>query len=663
MDINLKLYLNLGVKKQFIDSLPMYKNKISYFILILFLMFIENSFCQSVANSNESRRIDSIKKLTLSKIDTIRFVAYSDLVWELKDIDKTEALRCATNLIAEAKISKSKKWEAQGYNDLGIIYIRNGNLDKALENITQSLNIRKIIGNKKDIVSSLSKIGNIYVEQLKYNEALSKFLECAKICEQEKFEGNLGMLYGNIANIYLNINESKLSLIYIKKALAIQKNIGDSNGMAASYSALGSVYADLNNIDSAKYYIFKAKDLLLENGLMNEYCTALNNLGLLYRKNNQSDKGIPYYIEAVKVSKELGDTSGYTIYASNLASVYSTTGKLQEAEALYLESIAICKKLNLNENLLKILKGTVLLYSYKNDPEKATYYFDEYNNLKDSLLSRDFNKQLSEQQTKYDVDIKDATILKNELEIERQQKSSFIKSIVIIVTIVLLLLGALLFMLFQKNQKTKQQLKQEQLINNAVTETEQQERERIARDLHDSVGQKLSVVKMQLSMKNADVNSSSKLLDEAIQDVRTVSHNLMPADLSDGFVSAIMQMTEQINYSTSNTKIELNVSESFAQISFTKQIELLLYRVIQEIINNALKYAQAEKIVVTMNYQNKIIDLVISDNGIGFNVEEIKDGIGLKNIKMRVLQLKGKLDIKSVKNNGTTFIITFKKES
>lgn len=620
-----------------------------------FLVFITFSLSSVLFSQN----LESIKANSKSAIDTVRFAAYSDLVWELKDLDKTEALNYAQKLLSESTAAKNKKWIAQGYNDIGIINLRNGSIDVALEAFQKSLKFRKEINSPKDVVSSLAKIGNVYVEQLKYKDAINCFIEASKICEKHNMKSYLGMLYGNIATVYNTLNQNSLALTYARKALAIHKETNNEVGYGVCYSTIGSCMADFGNYDSAIYYTEKAKTYLYNLGQYNEYCTTVNNLGLIHRKFNHSVKGIPYYKEAIKVAKELGDTSGYIVYQTNLASTLAEIGKLQEAEKIYLDAIDLSEKKNLTENLFKIYRGVVSLYIFKKDLKEANRYFDLFNNLKDSAFSKDFSKQLSEMQTKYEVEKKDATIAKNELEIERQKKQGTIKNIIILISIIVLLITVFVVIITKKYNAVKLKIKQQLLINATAFETEQTERKRIARDLHDSVGQKLSVVKMQLSLKDSDIKSATKLLDEAIQDVRGVSHNLMPVDLEKGFLSAVEELVQQINYTSLSTKVILSLPQNNSTLVFSKQIELYSYRIIQEILNNALKYSQAKNIHIDIDCDRNVLKLVLSDDGIGFNIEDQTkaEGIGLKNIKTRVEQLNGSIQIISKPNKGTKYII------
>lgn len=628
--------------------------KLNYFLLLI-CTFFSHALC--------SQNLDSLKRQTLSRIDTLRFSAYSDLVWELKDTDKPNALKYAQILLAEAKTTNLQKWIAQGYNDVGICHIRNGSLNEALSAFQSSLLIRRKLNNKKDIVSSLSKIANIYTEQLKYQLALNNTLEAITLCNTDKLLSQKGILTDNIAAIYYNLNAYPKSISYSQQALKIHEQTGYEGGKAFSYSNIGGCYDDLGKYDSAFFYLNKAKALLFKQGSYNEYCTTVNNLGLVYRKTNQTQKGIACYKEAIEISKEIGDTSGLLMYQSNLAATLIETMQLDESESMYLKVLQLAQTKQLNQSILKCYKGLVSLYTFKKNIFRADSFLQLYLNLKDTLFTRDFAKQFSEAQTKYDVNAKDLTITKNELEITKQKQQNTFKNWLVLSLILILLIAFIFFKIIQRSSKIKQQFKQQQLINETAFNSEQAERERIARDLHDSVGQKLSVVKMQLSMQTPNteqqIKQASNLIDETINDVRTISHNLMPYDLSKGLVNALEDLCEQFNYTHSQPKMNLVINESVRTLNLGTRIQLLLYRVIQEFVTNSLKYAQAQNIHISMDYIDSKLQLFLQDDGTGFDVDEAikKEGIGLKNIKERIQQLNGSLSIQSKEKKGSSFQI------
>jgi signal transduction histidine kinase len=199
----------------------------------------------------------------------------------------------------------------------------------------------------------------------------------------------------------------------------------------------------------------------------------------------------------------------------------------------------------------------------------------------------------------------------------------------------------------------------------AVIEAQELERKRIAGDLHDSVGQMLSLSKLHLSEiidsseAISDENSqmlvrSAQIIDEACQEVRNISHNLMPGPLIRlGLTSAVKELVRKINTSK---KVHAVFSSNLNDERLNEKVEISVYRIIQEVLGNILKHSGASEIKIDLDKNdNELLILSIKDNGIGIEKEKIttSTGIGWKNIYSRLSIINGTMDVDSVRNQGT----------
>ena len=206
---------------------------------------------------------------------------------------------------------------------------------------------------------------------------------------------------------------------------------------------------------------------------------------------------------------------------------------------------------------------------------------------------------------------------------------------------------------------------QKQLLKTTI-ESQEAERKRIASELHDGVGAMLSAAKLNLGfLKTSVTNDQGKesisdtkeMIDSTIETVRRISKDLLPASLEKfGLVEAIKEFSEKV--STKATMVSFQRPSS--TFSLTKQDELPVYRLVQEIVNNALKHAKAKNIIIDMRIENKLT-INISDDGIGFDIDLVKNditkGVGLYNIESRVGMLGGTMQLKSEIGNGTSYSI------
>jgi signal transduction histidine kinase len=283
--------------------------------------------------------------------------------------------------------------------------------------------------------------------------------------------------------------------------------------------------------------------------------------------------------------------------------------------------------------------------------------------LQDSIFGIEKTKQIEELNTRYETEKKEGMIHEQQSEID-------IQKIIIGAAIALIILASLLgftqYRRYQWKQEAKMRsaiLKQQEEATKAVIEAEEGERQRIAKDLHDGVGQMMSAVKMNLSayesnaqFKNEEEKQSFEniisLVDESCKEVRSVSHNMMPnALLKNSLASAIREFIDKLD----QNKLQVHLYTEGLEERLDSNIETVLYRVIQECVNNVIKHADANTLDISVIREVNEITATIEDNGKGFdtNTEEISDGIGLKNIRTRVEYLKGTVDFDSSPGKGT----------
>jgi signal transduction histidine kinase len=225
------------------------------------------------------------------------------------------------------------------------------------------------------------------------------------------------------------------------------------------------------------------------------------------------------------------------------------------------------------------------------------------------------------------------------------------------------------YRLRQNNRYQKELNRQQNELFNTIAATQDQERKRIAQDLHDSLGSILSAAKLKLSaLKDTGsavpasqaekYQAAMQLLDEASAELRNISHNIMPAALSKlGLVAALRNL---INHITSHSGIQFSFSSHDFDQRIDEQAEMSIYRIVLELINNIVKYAAASRVTVQLIRYPDYINLSVEDNGRGFDYQDTvhaRKGIGLENILSRVGYLKGKINIDTAPGRGTSVII------
>jgi len=210
------------------------------------------------------------------------------------------------------------------------------------------------------------------------------------------------------------------------------------------------------------------------------------------------------------------------------------------------------------------------------------------------------------------------------------------------------------------------QLKTENLIIRAIIDTQEKERRRLAVDLHDSLGQQLSAIKFFISalgetLGNREekeiLDKSNDALSGILTDMRNICFNLMPVTLEEfGLLAAVRELCNKTRY---GNKMEFEISHTEGFPKLLKNLEIDIYRVIQEFINNSMKHSNASKIAVMFKYDKKNMEIILSDNGQGFDQSgPARRGMGLQNVQSRVKSHKGEIRIRSEKGKGTNYTLT-----
>ncbi|MEO0902487.1 MAG: sensor histidine kinase, partial [Bacteroidota bacterium] len=408
-------------------------------------------------------------------------------------------------------------------------------------------------------------------------------------------------------------------------------------GLAINYTDVANIYREKENRDSSKIYLKKAYIIQKEENLESDLMLTLASLTLLDTESNNLDSAQNYLNEAFSLQSD------------------TKKGKREVYRVAY------------------------ILNRKKGNTKKALEYHELFVTTKDSILNDVTQKNLNETLAKYETEKKEREIAEQEVIIKQQELDLSNKQRQIAIWgglggILILLLGASLWTGKERQKRKEQEIvsiksQQEVVRLESLVAGEEKERIRLAQDLHDGINGDLSVIKFkidgvdkkQMSETTTEgLNQAMHMLDNAIDQVRRISHNLAPPSLQNfNLTEAIKQYASKMQ-STHGIQIDF---QTFGKMpSFTSDQETALYRIVQELLNNIIKHAEAKETLIQLNYTDEHTELVIEDDGKGFDTKISKNGIGLQNIASRVAFLKGNLNIES-SGEGSTFTITLPKIS
>lgn len=480
-----------------------------------------------------------------------------------------------------------------------------------------------------------------------------------------------------ISNIYSRQGLHLKAIEFAKKG--ISEIIGENNyHLSYAYKILYKSYFLLDSLELSSNYYKKYTDKLdIHNKSLAFRAYHFSNFHHVMKTFATKDKlhvlydSLSNYKHKLSIRNDIGFV---------LASIYDKQKEYPKAIEFWKKGILPGDQ-NDNYNLYPISK-IYNTYLSLNQVDSAAHYMKKFNVLNKAVAAKDKNKQFEELNAKYQSSLKDAEINKQQVIIEKQNREKDFILAAIIIGMIALLSVIWFFMTHLKYKKQKaeielkmrnqeiSQLKKEKKILSMASMIEGQEAERIriSKDLHDGLGGLLSTVKAHFSniqnqiidQEKIDVyNKANLMIDEACQEIRRISHNLMPATLKlDGLKSAIEQLADDISMAHDfEVKAEIIGFEG----TLNEQYEIFIFRIIQEASNNIIKYANAENVLIQLSENDHGYHIIIEDDGIGFDTLKTTYGIGLKSIESRVDYLKGNLDISSVISEGTTITINIPK--
>ena len=627
----------------------------NYFILIyLFICTI----CAYTQN------IDSL--LQLSKTDTSLVTSFS-LVIEKSNGNKAkrEAIQSLFNDANDIANKYNYSFgKANLYNKYANYLKSINEYDESIKYQLQAIDLCRKNNYELLLAKCLNNLGNINNNRGNYNEALKCYLESLSIFEKSHLDKQISSVLMSIGNVYADQGNSDVAISYYLKSLETKRKLKDDKGIMNNLVNIGGAYYDKKDYTKCLAFFKQAlaqaqllKDIEVE-------AVCLSNISEVYGKQDKYQEALKYALQAEKIKLIINDENSLALTYVTLGDIYLCLKQGEMAKINYEKAMTIGKKLKSHEIISLTFDALSEMSKENMDFETALQLKDSAEASKDSMFSLAKMKEIGELEAKYQNEKKNLEISNKEHEINKKNTWIGILIAIFIISIVLVYLMYSRYQLKQKQLLDDLLLKEQEKKHKAIFEAEEKERIRIARDLHDGVGQLLSAAKMNLTVMQQEIShtqsnthllNAMNILDESVKEVRTVSHNMVPnALIKQGLAGAVREFIHRIG---GNIKIELEVVGFNNRLNSTT--ETVLFRVLQELVNNIIKHANANKIVIQLIEHETYISMILEDNGVGFDTKKIEQftGIGLKNIITRISYINGTVDFDSTIGRGTTVII------
>lgn len=478
-------------------------------------------------------------------------------------------------------------------------------------------------------------------------------------------------IYNAIGSMLQYTGQPDKAIRYLSQGATMALAANDTDNLAQIYVNLGGALNRKKELDRSEQYFRKA--INLSSATNNTYVLQVAHLGMAIVSMDQKkfDTSISYSRKALAVSDKTNPFMSKVTPYLLMSKAYLRKGNYLRAESYAKAALELAKQIGSSYNIREAHGVLANAYNGLSRWEQAYEHQFIYTKLNDSILNADNLMSINRLEVKHRVAEKDRQLVQQQLAISKQQNALKEKNFWIGgISVGMLLFGAF-FITLRRNYRNKQKiLAGEAEIGRltAIMEGEEKERARIAVELHDGVMSQLLAVKLNLTttlqqgtgrlLEQGDFRQSLFCLQEAMQELRSTAHNLAPALLrKGGLIVALQDFCERMNQGDSFTGISFQHYGD--NIPTNNALSLSIFRIVQELVQNAVKHAAAQHILVQVNTAEDLLGITVQDDGHGFITEETSQGMGLTAIKERVKAFDGHMDISS-SLEGTSIYLEFK---
>ncbi len=640
--------------------------------LKLICLLIAIGFCQLTLAQSLSVNTDSLENL-ISRLpnDTSKVNRLIDIARKVAFENRTKAAQAIGQAIALAKKINDPFGLSSAYGLKASILFYEMKLDssKLLLDKGYALVYKNSDLRSRNLTANfIHKYASIYQQRQKYDSAVLFYLEAARIFIEIKDEPKVIYSYYNISGIYNSLDNYPKASFYARQAQQVAIKTKNPEYVVRGMIALADAFVTGKQYDSILSISRNGLNLATQSNMAFPIGKFHSLLGIYYEKRTMKyDSAIFHFKIALDKFNKMNIPYDVAIVLNNIGHAYFKMKDYSNSVTYLKEASELSRQLKLDQVLQLSLLDLSNAEEELGHMNESLKYLKEYIKVNDTLQVKNNQKMVNDLEAKYQ------TAKKEEL-LQLQQKTISQKNILnyILGTVAfsVLVITYLLYTAYKQKQTLQErkiiQLQSEKLLlaSESILKGQEDERSRMAQDLHDGLGGMLSSIKLTLSSMKGNIiltENNARLfakafeqLDSSIGEMRRVAHNMMPEALVKlGLQQALQDYCDSINESK-----QLRVDTQFYGLEnrMDGTTEIIVYRIIQELVNNSIKHAKATNLLVQVMKRGDELNITVEDNGTGFNPDGIiaKEGAGLSNIRSRVDYLKGQIDIQSAPGTGTS---------
>jgi signal transduction histidine kinase len=627
----------------------------------------------------QQRAADSLRaQMRIATTDTTRVALYYNYGSLLENAQPDSAMWYFNKARDVARKDNDPRGQA-AYASHAIVVLNNqGKFREALELAKESLLLYEAMGSPKELGVAYANVGSEWHYLSDFETAAEYYLKSLRIAEETNNRRLQRIMNNNLASIFINLDQFEKGKAYAERSLIIAKEMKNDYAISSSTFNIATAELSLKQYDKALAHYQSIEAIGLRT---DDYIVILDGwlgMGDTYGALTKVPLAEKYYQQVITLSTER-EAPEYEMYAyMGLSKLYVKLGQYPVAERNVVKGIALARRLGSNYELKELYLQASDIEAETGDFTNALKYRKEFEQLNDSIVGEKSRSTVTLLEARYESEKKEATI--RQLETDQQihqltiRQQNTLNYILVGIALALLIISLLAYRNYRQKQRLHHQriqeleIEKQLLATEAILKGEEQERARLAKDLHDGLGGMLSGTKFSLHAIKANLlmtpenqqafERSIDMLDSSIKEMRRVAHNMMPeALLRFGLDTALRDFCQSINQSGA---LDINYqSIGLSGVTLEQSVSIAVYRMVQELINNTLKHAAAKTAIVQVTIADGHLSLTVEDDGKGFDVarQEKSRGIGWSNLQHRVEFLQAKVDLSSAPGEGTSVLI------
>ncbi len=605
-------------------------------------------------------------------------MAFSDSVLQLQVPDTTKLrmlsrwikmngpnLREPVMQAAQAALELAKKqgeitFLSDAWFDLGNAFIFQERLDESGAAFNESLRLARQTGDVDRIVKSLRGVIRFYGSKGDYLRTLGYIQETERLIPQVKDKRLIGGCYILYCNIFEQMRRYEDAGKMARSAIDFNLKNQLTGQIPASYYHLGK-YFEVNGLaDSALYYIQLAREGYRTQNNQEEMAGMTMQIAKLLGVLHRSEEAVREMEAAIDIVEQNRDTAGIGFVNMEKGRLMMSLSRMDEAESALLISASVFEKFGMVPPYQDICLSLSEFYAATGDFRQAYGFFRKFSDIRDSLEGIDRQKQLDELSATFENTKKEQQISL----LNQENNNQRLQIGLLIALAAFLIAGSFAGFQYVRNRQRKILLNEQKQWTKIVVDSTENERRRIAADLHDGIAQQIAAVKMYAgglsrSLEGAPRAQAEKLtaaLDNAGREVRQLAHQMMPRSLGELGLAPALEDLFWLTFS--QTAVPYMVDTSGYTLPPNATTDTALYRIAQEAVNNIIKHAAAKQVSLVLRNTDSRIFMEITDDGKGFDLKSTgMASMGMENIQSRVRLCGGSANIITAPSEGVKITV------